>query len=61
MRAHGVADFPDPNPDGTFSVGNLNQQSATVQSAYAACSSTAGGYLPTPNSGGSNTNGSAPG
>jgi hypothetical protein len=61
MRAHGVADFPDPNPDGTFSVGNLSPQSPSIQSAYTACTPTAGGYLPTPNSGGSTTNGSSPG
>jgi hypothetical protein len=51
MRAQGISDFPNPNPDGSFSVDNSILNSPLVQSAYTACLPTADGAL-TPSSGG---------
>lgn len=37
MRAHGVTNFPDPNPDGQNSFAASNGQAPLVQRAFTAC------------------------
>jgi hypothetical protein len=37
MRSHGVADFPDPSPNGTISASGLNPQSSQFQAASKVC------------------------
>jgi hypothetical protein len=37
MRAHGVTNFPDPNPDGQNSFSNSNGQVPLVRRALTAC------------------------
>ena len=37
MRAHGVTNFPDPNPDGQNSYAASNGQEPLVRRAFAAC------------------------
>ncbi len=47
MRAHGIEDFPDPNPQGGFglsSKGDLNLDNPTFQRAQKACQSLAGSH-----------------
>ena len=52
MRAHGVMNFPDPNPDGQNSFSNSNTQVPLVRRALTAChrllagASSAGGSTP---------------
>jgi hypothetical protein len=51
MRAHGVTNFPDPNPDGQNSFSNSKGQAPLAQRAFTACR----GLLPGPSSGGGST------
>jgi hypothetical protein len=51
MRAQGISDFPNPNPDGSFSVPDSVLNSPQTQSAYNTCLPTANGAL-TPGTGG---------